>query len=389
VPFFEGMDALLGSIKPAQWRAYLQWHIVHGMADALPARFVDESFQLEKLLSGQPDLRARWKRCVEATDDAMGELLAQPFVKRYFGGNSKTAATQLVLAISKAFAENLDSLAWMDAETRGHARDKLDQMAYLVGYPDAWKPYDFPIDRRGFAANVLAARAFDSKRKLAKIGKPIDRNEWQMSPPTVNAYYSAQQNHMVFPAGILQPPFYDENSAIPVNLGAIGMVVGHELTHGFDDQGSQFDGKGNLDDWWNPATEKKFKAKTSCVVDQATRFEPLPGLHLNGELTLGENIADLGGLKLAFRAYRSLRAQAPETLVADGFTEDQLFFLAHGQIWCAKYRDEALRTLVQTNGHSPPGFRVNGPLSNLPEFAEAFACPVGSAMHPHDACAVW
>ncbi len=387
--FFQGMDALLASIKPAQWRNYLQWQIVSGAADALPERFVDEEFQMAKLLTGQPELPPRWKRCVASTDAAMGELLAQPFVAKYFAGNSKVAADQIVRAISQAMANDLDTLAWMDPETRAHARAKLHKMAYLIGYPDKWKTYDFPVDRTHYAANLHAAMVFDTERDLAEIGKPVDRNEWHMSPPTVNAYYSPPQNHMVFPAGILQPPFYKATFALPVNLGAIGMVMGHELTHGFDDQGSKFDGNGNLKDWWNPTTEKQFDAKTQCLVDQASRFEPLPGLELNGKLTLGENIADLGGLKLAFIAFHALRQGATETEVAGGFTEDQQFFLAHAQAWCTKSRDPIVRMLAQTDPHAAPKFRVNGPLSNLPEFAEAFSCPVGSKMHPEHTCAVW
>jgi len=228
-----------------------------------------------------------------------------------------------------------------------------------------------------------------SQGKNAAIGKPLDRDEWQMSPPTVNAYYDAQRNHMVFPAGILQPPFYSVKSSIPVNLGGMGMVVGHELTHGFDDEGSQFDEKGNLEDWWSPKVGEAFKAKTGCVADQYASFEALPGLKLNGKLTLGENIADLGGLKLAFRAYRAMRAGAAEVTVADGFSEDQQFFLAHAQSWCGKMRDEAMRMQVQTNTHSPPRFRVNGPLMNMPEFAEAFSCSPGAAMRPAKTCSVW
>jgi putative endopeptidase len=277
----------------------------------------------------------------------------------------------------------------MDTATKQRALAKLSAMAYLIGYPNKWRTYDFDVDPKGYGKNVLAARAYETKRDLAKIGKPLDRDEWQMSPPTVNAYYDAQRNHMVFPAGILQPPFYSVKSAIPVNLGAVGMVVGHELTHGFDDEGSQFDAKGNLEDWWSPKVGEAFKARTGCVADQYAGFEALPGMKLNGKLTLGENIADLGGVKLAFRAYRAMRAGAAEVVEADGFSEDQQFFLAQAQAWCGKMHDETLRMLVQTNPHSPPRFRVNGPLSNLPEFAEAFQCAPGTPMRPAKTCSVW
>ncbi len=273
--------------------------------------------------------------------------------------------------------------------TRQRALAKLSAMAYLIGYPDKWRTYDFEVDPRSYAKNALAARAFHTQRDLGKIDKPLDRDEWQMSPPTVNAYYDPQRNHMVFPAGILQPPFYSVSSASAVNLGGIGMVVGHELTHGFDDEGSQFDQKGNLEDWWSKEVGVAFREKTACVEAQYSSFEALPGLKLNGKLTLGENIADLGGVKLAFMAYRAMRKGAAEQTVASGFTEDQQFFVAHGQSWCGKLRDEALRLMVQVNPHSPPRFRVNGPLANLPEFGEAFKCAPGTPMRPTKTCAVW
>jgi len=262
-------------------------------------------------------------------------------------------------------------------------------MAYLIGYPNKWRTYDFAVDRKTYAQNALAAAKFEQKRRLNKIGKPLDREEWQMSPPTVNAYYDPQKNHMVFPAGILQPPFYSVKSGVAVNLGAIGMVVGHELTHGFDDQGAQFAGNGNLENWWEAPVGAQFKTKTGCVDDQFSHYEPLPGLRVNGKLTLGENIADLGGSKLAFKAYREMRKNAAESFVADGFTEDQQFFLSLGQSWCGKSRDEFTRLMVQVNPHSPPRFRVIGPVSNLSEFAEAFSCNPGTPMRPAKVCAVW
>ena len=389
IPFFDGLNALVKSTRPEALRNYLQWHIVRASSSALAKAFVDERFTMQSALEGQTEQRPRWKRCVAATDAAMGELLAQAFVDLRFAGDSKAAAVSMVKAIGKAFEAEVAGLDWMDAGTKQRSLDKLHQMAYLIGYPDVWKSYDFPIDRKSYAANVLAARAFETARDLAKIGKPVDRSEWQMSPPTVNAYYDPQFNHMVFPAGILQPPFYSKDAAIAVNLGGIGMVMGHELTHGFDDEGSQFDGDGNLKNWWAPAVNARFKTKTTCVAEQYDRFEPLPGLHVNGQLTLGENIADLGGVKLAFSAYRALRRGSADTIVADGFSEDQQFFLAHAQAWCGNVREEYLRKLVQTNPHSPFQYRVNGPLSNLNEFGEAFHCAVGAPMRPAKTCAVW
>ncbi|HET9960647.1 MAG TPA: M13 family metallopeptidase [Polyangiaceae bacterium] len=384
--FVEGVQAVLTKHTPAQLRGYLEWHIVHATAPLLAKPFVDENFRFEQVLTGQPELRSRFRRCVAATDRALGDLLAQAYVERNFSGESKPAAERMVFAIGAQFKTALERLTWMDAATRGRAREKLERMAYLIGYPKVWKSYDFPIDRARYAESALAARAFDLKRELNKVGQPVDRDEWQMTAPTVNAYYDPQRNHMVFPAGILQPPFYNVGFAVPVNLGAIGMVVGHELTHGFDDEGSQYDAQGNLTNWWEPAVGERFKQKTSCVSKQYDAYEVLPGLHVNGALTLGENIADLGGVKLAFHAYQELQKNASVLKVADGFSEDQQFFLAYGQAWCARYRPELQRLLVQTDPHSPPRFRVNGPLTNLPEFAQAFSC---KPAQPVSQCEVW
>jgi putative endopeptidase len=387
--FFEGVDKLLSTGKPAAWQSYLTFHVVRAAADLLSKPFVDEMFAFKKALTGQTEQKPRWKRCVAHTDAALGEVLAQPYVAKYFGGDSKRAAEQMVQEISKAFGREVKSLDWMDEKTRQRAIAKLESMAYLIGYPSKWRTYDFKVDRKSFASNVVAAKTFDQKFTLGRVGKPVDRAEWYMSPPMVNAYYDPQKNQMVFPAGILQPPFYDVKAATYVNLGAIGMVVGHELTHGFDDEGSQYAGNGNLENWWEPAVAKQFEAKTSCVVDQYSSYEAIPGAKLNGKLTLGENIADLGGLKLAFMAYRELRKGAASMSVADGFTEDQQFFLAAGQAWCAKGRDEYLRMLSQVDPHSPPKARVNGSVSSTPEFAQAFSCSEGTPMRPAKACSVW
>ncbi len=389
IPFFEGIDKLLGTIQPDAWKSYFAYHVARATADLLSKPFVDEAFALRKLLTGQKEPKPRWKRCVNNTNRALGELVAQPFVTKYFGGDSKRAAELMVLEISKAFAEEVKSLDWMDEKTREKSLMKLKMMEYLIGYPAKWRSYDFKVDRKSYATNALAAYAFEQKRIMAKIGKPVDRGEWLMNVPDVNAYYEASRNQMVFPAGILQPPFYDVKAASYVNLGAIGMVVGHELTHGFDDEGSQFAGNGNLENWWQPEIRKKFEEKTSCVVSQYSAYEALPGLKVKGELTLGENIADLGGIKLAFQAYRNSRKGAASTAVADGFSEDQQFFLAAGQAWCAKGRDEYMSMLVQTDPHSPPKFRVNGSVTSMPEFGQAFSCSEGSPMRPAKACSVW
>jgi putative endopeptidase len=277
----------------------------------------------------------------------------------------------------------------MDDATRARAKDKLASMKYLIGYPDKWRTYDFDVRPGDYAGNALRGRAFDLKRDLAKVGGSVDRQEWYIGAASVNAYYDPQLNHMAFPAGILQPPFYDVKSALPVNLGAIGIVLGHELTHGFDDEGAQYDAKGNLENWWSPEVGKQFEDKTSCVADQYSAYETLPGVKLNGRLTLGENIADLGGVKLAFEAYRALKSQQAAAPSAESRTTDQQFFVSVGQTWCAKYRPELAQMLSRVDPHSPPRFRLQGPISNMPEFASAFACPTGAAMQAKNACNVW
>ena len=387
-PYLEAIDALIKRETPEALRAYLHWQVIHFAAPRLSKALDEEDFAMQQALSGQKQQRERWKRCVDATDEALGELLAQPFVDLRFGGDSKRGAEKLVQGIRQAMAARLDELAWMDAATRAKARDKLDGMAFLIGFPDKWKKYDFEVGDV-YLTNTLRGAAFRVKDSLRKVGKAVDRGEWYMTPPTVNAYYDPQKNQMVFPAGILQPPFYSAAASDVVNLGAMGMVVGHELTHGFDDEGSQFDRAGNLENWWSPSTAGVFKKKGECVEKQYAQYEPLPGLKLNGKLTLGENIADAGGIELAYRAYRALRAPVPSEVVADGFSEDQQFFLSVGQVWCAKVREPAARMLAQIDPHSPGRFRVNGPLSHMPEFAKAFQCKQGSKMVAQEPCEVW
>jgi putative endopeptidase len=384
----QGLEKLLASTSPAAWRAYLEWHVLSATADALPRRFDDESFAMRRFLTGQERLPDRWKRCVAATDEALGESLGRLYVARHFADESRDAVRQMVVAISEAFGERLGELDWMDEKTRERAREKGRHMTYLIGYPSTWRVYDFSLDEKVHAANVLAGRAFEVRSRLARVGKPVDRERWQMTPPTVNAYYDSQLNQMAFPAGVLQPPFYSPRSSLAVNMGATGETVGHELTHGFDDGGSQYDARGDLVSWWEPETRKRFEARTQCVVDQYSAYETL-GVTIKGKLTLGENIADIGGLKLAFRAYRALREGARERLVADGFDEDQQFFLSYGQSSCTKWREERERTLLQTGIHAPRKFRVNGPVSNMPEFASAFSCAEGKALNPRQRCEVW
>jgi putative endopeptidase len=387
IPFFERVNDIIAKAKPSRLRPYFRWHVLRATAPTLSAKFDEEAFAFKKVLTGAEEQLPRWKRCIDATDSALGELLGQPYVEARFAGDSREAALRYVKAIGEAFGRNLDGLEWMDEATRARAEEKLDKVAYLIGYPSEWETYDFEIGEV-YASNALAARRWSIDDDLAKIGKPVDRQEWFISPPTVNAYYSPLRNQMVFPAGILQHPFYDVASGVAANLGAMGMVVGHELTHGFDDQGSRFDANGNLEMWYEPEARAAFEKRTQCVAEQYASYEPLPGLNLNGKLTLGENIADMGGVKLAFQAYRALREGEPP-IVAGGFSEDQQFFISTAQIWCSKVRDEEAKMRVKTDPHSPPKFRVNGSLQNLPEFAEAFQCKPGTPMAPQQRCSVW
>jgi putative endopeptidase len=387
--FFEGVEPLLKSVKPETWRAYLTFHTLANTAPLLTKKLEDRAFAFSQVLTGQPENEPRWKRCVNHTDNALGDLLGQVFVRDRFAGASKQAAVEQVGAITTAMKANLETLPWMDGATKERAFKKLGTMTYQIGYPNKWRAYGFKIDPKTWAANAMAARKHEHNRQLAKIGLPDDRDDWYMSAPTVNAYYDSSRNGMVFPAGILQPPFYSVDASIPVNLGAMGMVVGHELTHGFDDQGAQFDADGNMTNWWEPPTEKEFKARTQCVIDQYNQYEVSGGGKLNGANTVGENIADIGGVKLALAAYRSLRSTAPDTVVADGFTEDQQFFLGFGQAWCAKMRPDYEKLLATVDVHSPARWRVNGALSATQEFKAAFRCKATAKMVPAKPCVVW
>lgn len=376
-----------GKVSIADWKTYLRWHLFRATGNELGAKFVDEKFKWRAALTGAQELPKRWKRCVRAVDGAMGEALAQPFVKRTLGADGKSTVVAMVQAIEKAMHQNLEKLAWMDDATRRAAFTKLGKIANKIAYPDTWRSYDgLQITRGSYLLNAKSAAAFEYARQLAKIGKPVDRSEWSMSPPTVNAYYDAQLNEMVFPAGILQPPFYSNAFSRATNYGGIGMVMGHELTHGFDDEGRQFDADGNLKDWWSKSVNDEFERRAECVKKQFDDYVVLGDAHVNGRLTLGENIADLGGLKLALNA---LAAQTSPDRARGEFTAEQEYFIGFAQGWCGKLRDEALRHLVATNPHSPPSLRVNGPLSNLPEFAQAFSCKPDAKMVRRERCEVW
>jgi predicted metalloendopeptidase len=386
--FLTAVDGLMVSIKPDVWRAYLTANLVKSTSTELTKSLDEAAFKYNQNFSGAKEQEPRWKRCVRRTDQALGELLGQIFVRDRFAGDSKKAAEEDVHAIVSAMSDNINGLSWMDAQTKAKAQEKLASVAYQIGYPKKWREYNFKVDAKTFAANIFAANKAENLRDWAKIGKPVDKDEWGMSPPTVNAYYSPNLNEMVFPAGILQPPFYSIDASIPVNLGGMGVVVGHELTHGFDDEGANYDAEGNLKSWWQPDTEKLFKGKTQCVIDQYAKYQ-ISGVNLNGAGTVGENVADIGGVKLALSAYRTLRAPAKDTVVADGFTEDQQFFLGFGQAWCAKARPEFEKMRAATDPHSPARWRVDGALSATPEFSRVWSCKKSSKMRPANACVVW
>ncbi len=386
--FFKGVEAALGKTKPETWRSYLKLAIVRELAPMLPKAFVDEDFQFKsKNLTGAKEILPRWKRCVDAVDGALGEALAQPFVKETFGAEGKERTSRMVSAIEKAMERDLASLSWMDAPTRKRAFDKLHKINNKIGFPDAWRNYDALSVSNDYAADALAASRFEMARLLAKIGKPVDRKEWYMTPPTVNAYYDANLNEMVFPAGILQPPFFDNRAPMGSNYGAIGLVMGHELTHGFDDEGRQFDGDGNLKDWWTKKVGAEFDKRAQCLVDQFDGYVAVDDVHVNGKLTLGENIADLGGLKLAHAAFVDARAGKPEE--HGKYSPDQEFFLGFAQAWCENAHPERKRALATIDPHSPPKYRVNGPLSDFAPFAEAFQCKPGKAMLRKNRCEIW
>jgi putative endopeptidase len=387
--YFAAFSKLLTSQKPAVWQDYLTARLLDAAGSTLPKRFDDEHFALTKLLSGVEKQKERWKRCVDATGGAMPEYLGQPFVAKVFPGDSKKYANDLYAAIAEQMGHDIDSLDWMSAETKAAAHKKLAKIQFLTGYPDKWKTYDFDVKPTSYTANALAAAKFEDHRQDAKAGKPYDRSEWLMPAYIVNAYYNPSANNTALPAGILQPPFFGADRSVAANFGGIGWVAGHELTHGFDDQGAQFDEEGRLSNWWQPADLEKFKAKGKCVADQYSTFEALPGKFVQGKLTLGENIADLGGVKNAFYAYRAKRKGADKVYVADGFTEDQQFFLGAAQAWCSKVRDAETERRLTVDPHSPGKFRVYGALRNLPAFAQAWSCAEGTPMHPKNACTVW
>jgi putative endopeptidase len=386
--YFAQLDALRAQFTPAQWASYFTYHAVSWQSFSLGKATDDEDFELQKVLWGVTAEPERSKRCVDETVRALGELLGRQYVETYFPASSKQQATKLVAAIAAAVGNDIADVDWMSAATKTAAAAKLAGLVRMVGYPDRWRASDFLVRRDDFGGNELRASAFNYRRLLARTGEPVDRSEWSMNAFAVNAYYDSATNRTALPAGFLQPPYFAPQRSISVNFGGLGWYIGHELTHAFDDQGAKFDVSGNLDDWWQPADKVAFEAKAACVADQYSTFEVSPGQSVNGRLTLGEDIADLGGVKAAFRAYRTVRKDAKPT-VADGFTEDQQFFVAVAQDQCTKERPETMQRSLATDTHAPPRFRVDGALRNLPAFGEAFHCARGAPMNPIARCQVW
>jgi putative endopeptidase len=390
--FFKAADKLLINTAIADWKTYLRWHLVNAASNTLSAKFVQESFDFNgKYLQGTTEMLPRWKRCVASTDRALGEALGQLYVSKTFTPQAKERARVMVANLVAALKEDLTTLSWMSDETRKKAIGKLEAYVRKIGYPDKWRDYEALQVHGGYYNNAVSAGEFDFKRNLGKIGKPVDRTEWGMSPPTVNAYYNPQFNEIVFPAGILQPPFYDPKADDAFNYGGIGAVIGHEMTHGFDDSGARFDANGNLVMWWTPDDYKKFTDRTNCVVQQFDSYEVEPGLHQKGALVVGESVADLGGLTVAYAAYQKSLQGKPRPQNINGFTPEQRFFLGWAQVWAQNIRPEAARLRTATDPHPLGRFRVNGPLSNMPAFASAFACNEGDAMvrPPDKRCQIW
>jgi len=387
--FFKAVEAAINQFTIDQWKAYLTWHVLRSEAPLLPAAFVDENFNFYgKALTGAKELRPRWKRCVGFADNQLGEALGQKYVERTFGEQGKQRTLEMVNGLERALEADIRTLSWMTAATKQQALVKLRAISNKIGYPDKWRDYSsVAISRDDAIGNAFRADQFEFHRQLAKIGQPVDRSEWAMTPPTVNAYYDPQLNTINFPAGILQPPFYSNQAIDAVNFGGIGAVIGHELTHGFDDQGRQFDAKGDMSDWWTPADAKEFEQRVACIADEYSGFEVAAGVHVNGKLTLGENTADNGGVRLAMMALLNrLQGNSGNT---DAVPPEKQLFLAFGQIWCENQRDESARLQVSTDPHSPARFRVNGVLQNFPEFQKAYSCRAGQPMVSAKPCRVW
>ncbi|HLW85994.1 MAG TPA: M13 family metallopeptidase [Candidatus Sulfotelmatobacter sp.] len=388
--FFKALSEEIDKEDLANWKTYLRWHLVHAAAPSLSSTFVNTDFEFYgKTLQGTQQIEPLWKRCSQRVDNQLGEALGQAYVDKYFGPEAKQKALTIVKEIEAAMEQDINSLPWMSPATKPRALEKLHAVANKIGYPDKWRDYSkLEIVRGDAMGNVLRADQFEFNRQLAKVGKPVDRGEWGMTPPTVNAEYNPQLNDINFPAGVLQPPAFDLKSDAAPNYGDTGGTIGHELTHGFDDEGRQFDGQGNLREWWTPDDEKEFVKRASCISDQYSTYTIVDDIKINGKLTLGEDIADLGGLILAYMAWKEdTKAQTLTPL--DGLTPDQRFFVGYGQSWCGVTRDETKRMRAAVDPHSPEKYRTNGVVSNMLEFQQAFHCKAGSPMVNANRCRVW
>ena len=391
--FFTALNKMVTEIPVTDWKTYLRWHLITAAAPSLSSKFEIENFNFfGKTLEGRKEQLPRWRRCVSATDASLGEALGQVYVARTFTPESKARMQSMVNNLIAAFRERLQKLDWMSEDTRKQAIAKLNAFGQKIGYPDKWIDYSaLTVSRDSYLANVLRSSEFDQMRDFNKINKPVDRKEWGMTPPTVNAGYNTLNNDISFPAGILQAPFFNPDADDAINYGAIGAIIGHEITHGYDDSGSEFDALGNLKNWWTESDKKNFDARADCVINQFSAFEAEPGLHLQGKLVSGESIADLGGLYVAYDAYLKSLEGKPRPADIDGFTPDQRFFLGWAQAWAEKTTPETTRLQTQSDPHPLSRFRVNGPLSNMPKFAEAFQCKAGDAMVREEAkrCQIW
>jgi putative endopeptidase len=391
--FFKALNTQITATPIADWQTYLRWNLINGTASALSKQFVDEDFHFKgTILQGSKENLPRWRRCVSATDRAMGEALGAVYVQKAFPSAAKARALEMVRNLEAALKSDISTLSWMGEATRKQAIIKLEAFLNKIGYPDKWRDYStLTVDRSSYVANRLRVAKFNEERDWKKIGKPVDRMEWLLSPPTVNAYYNPQINEIVFPAGILQPPYFDATADDALNYGAMGSVIGHEMTHGFDDEGRQFDSTGNLANWWSDADLKAFNERAECIVKQFNGFEVEKGLFENGKLVQGESIADLGGLVVAYAAFQKSMEGKPRPANIDGFTPEQRFFLGFARGWAENVRPEYARLVVNSDPHPLAKFRVNGPLSNMPQFAAAFQCKDGEVMvRPEkDRCVIW
>lgn len=391
--FLKQVDAELRSVPLAGWQTYLRFWLVNNLADALPSAFEKANFDFyDRTLQGVEEMPPRWRRCVRRADRHLGEALGRKYVEAAFGEQARERTDQMVSRLFKALGEDIRGLDWMSPATKQQAEVKLSKIGRKIGYPETWRDYSSLAVTRGDAlGNWERAEAFEFRRQLGKIGAPLDRSEWLISPPTVNAYYHPSMNNINFPAGILQPPFFDAKADDALNYGAIGAVIGHELTHGFDDEGSKFDALGNLREWWTPEDRRKFDERTACVADQYSGYTAIDDVKVNGKLTLGENTADHGGLRIAYRAlHDAINALGDKPAPArDGLTPDQRFFLSFGQVWCESNRPEFERQMAFVNPHSPGRYRTNGVVSDMPEFQQAFGCKAGQPMVRENACRVW